>query len=125
MASMKVSPAHEKFIKAFAKRRGLSAEEGLEKILNIAQSRLKALDNYAEATGGKKGKRKAKKAAAKPAKKAAKAKSKSTKKASAKTASKTRKASASKKRASGTPKGFKAKPNSVPAPETKSEEANA
>lgn len=113
MATMKVSPAHEKFIKSYAKRRELSAEEGLEKILNIAQSRMKALDNYAKADG-----KKTKKAAKKAAKATkAKAASKGSRKPAAK-ARKTRKASAS-KRSSGTPKGFKS--NSAPEPEATAE----
>lgn len=113
MSTMKVSTAHEKFIRAFAKARDVSAEEGLEKILNIAQSRLKALSNYA-GSAPKKSKKATKKAAkAKPVAKA-KAKAKSAKKVTAK--AKTRKASASKKSAGGVPKGFD-KPNSTPAPE--------
>ncbi len=112
MATFKVSPAHDKFIRTFAKRRVLDATEGLAKILDIAQSRVKALDNYAKAgSGSKKSRKTAKKAARKAA-------AKSTRKAAAKSpARKARKASASKK-STGVPKGFHTKPNSTPEPET-------
>lgn len=112
MATYKVSPAHEKLIKAFSKHRGLSTTEGLAGILNIAASRLKALANYDK----KKSRKPAKKTARKAARKAATKSTRSTRKAQTKPAArKTRKASASKK-STGVPKGFP-KSNSAPAPE--------
>jgi hypothetical protein len=123
MATMKVTPGHEKFIKAYSKQHEVSAEEGLERILNIAQSRLNALANYAKATGGAKKTKKSAKKAAKATKVKAKAKTKSAKKVSAKSKGpKTRKASAAKKSA-GVPKGFKA--NSAPEPVAQTEAAAA
>lgn len=112
MSTMKVNPAHEKFIRSFAKSRELSVEEGLEKILNIAQSRLKALSNYAGSAP-----KKSKKASKKVAKAKPVAKAKSVKKAASAKAPKARKASASSKSNGGVPKGFEEKPNSTPAPE--------
>ena len=124
MATMKVSPEKAKFIQAFAKKRGLSTEEALDRILTTAETRIKALANYEKSTkgGGGKSKKTAKKATKAKAKTKAKTagKSKGAKKAHAKKAS--AKARGSRK-AAGTPKGFKS--NSTSAPATPAPEATA
>ena len=111
MSSIKVSDETFKFINSYARTNKVDAVEAAEKLLSIAQSRVKALANYANKTGSKS---KVKKTAkVKAASKTPKAKA-STKKTS-KVSAKVKKTPKAKAKTGGIPKGFKANHASAPA----------